>query len=355
MKSRLEFDYVFNNHNESSYFNKHRSILSTKIFDSSLDSVPKLTICIPTFKRPERIFRLLDLFSSYGLIFDDFLFLICDNNPSNITNKTSIISSLSKYKLQIRYYINELNIGMFENWNRAIYLSTTKWVTLLHDDDLLNINFFLSYEFYIKKFSKYNIIMNSFVITNIKNLDYTSLYKVKTSNFKYQLLKPFDNIVVGSNIYSAPSCGVLIKKSFFESNGGFINNDYFFPANDHFSLYYFNLKSTLIKLDVCFGYYILEDNLSLDKSISVSSAVLNYKFRMYLSNIYIKNKILSKFLLEGTNNNLQIMINNGPLFYDFKDIDELKNLKIRLPNKINLFLYKLLLKIYKIIKSFHFY
>ena len=108
MKSRLEFDYVFNNHNESSYFNKHRSILSTKIFDSSLDSAPKLTICIPTFKRPERIFRLLDLFSSYGLIFDDFLFLICDNNPSNITNKTSIISSLSKYKLQIRYYINIL-------------------------------------------------------------------------------------------------------------------------------------------------------------------------------------------------------------------------------------------------------
>jgi hypothetical protein len=354
MKKNLSFENIFKNYNGSFYINKNRSFQSFKIFDSSVVTVPKLTICIPTFNRPDRILHLLELFNSYEINSNDFLILICDNNPRNKTNQPSIVSSLNKFKLQIQYYINESNVGMFENWNRSIFLSPSEWVTLLHDDDLLNINFFLQYNELIKRFSKYNLIINSFKILNKKDLDTRELYKIQKPNFKYKFIKPFDNYLIGSNIYGAPTCGVLINKVFFEKNGGFIVNDSIYPANDHFSLFYLNLKSTFIKVDDSFGYYILGDNLSLDKAVSIKTAKLNYQFRKYLSDLYIKNKFLSKLILEGANDNLLQMITNGPFSYHFNDIYELRVLQVILPNKFNLFLYKLICKIYKLFKLIHF-
>ena len=39
------------------------------------------------------------------------------------------------------YMKNEENIGMFGNWNRALEVTRTKYVVLLHDDDWLTENY----------------------------------------------------------------------------------------------------------------------------------------------------------------------------------------------------------------------
>lgn len=42
---------------------------------------------------------------------------------------------------RVRYFRNEKNLGMVNNWNRCIELADTPWVSILHDDDILHPSF----------------------------------------------------------------------------------------------------------------------------------------------------------------------------------------------------------------------
>lgn len=108
------------------------------MFTSEMRSAPVLSIAIPTYKR----FGLLKetLASVFALEFSiPVEILIVDNDPEQ---PELAMAEMAEFQgKNIAYYKNHENLGMFGNWNQCLSLAKGKYITLLHDDDILLLDF----------------------------------------------------------------------------------------------------------------------------------------------------------------------------------------------------------------------
>lgn len=122
-------------------FEKYNSVTSNLLYgDLSAMPQPWLTVIIPTYKRYELFEQSLE--SVLTQYHTDFIWdvIVLDNEPYD--GKPNRIEKLIR-KLNNRrvlYYRNSENIRPADNFNRGIQLARGKWVTMLHDDDLLVAN-----------------------------------------------------------------------------------------------------------------------------------------------------------------------------------------------------------------------
>lgn len=100
-----------------------------------MESRPRITIVIPTYKRPELLALALQSAINQTASTEDYCILVIDNDPTDNTLTEQLVQSMSA--VHIRYVKNEKNVGGYGNWNRGIAQAQTEWVCLLHDDDLL--------------------------------------------------------------------------------------------------------------------------------------------------------------------------------------------------------------------------
>ena len=99
---------------------------------------PLLSIAIPTFRRFDLLAEALS--SVFALRFNvPVEVLVVDNDPGNDPIALEAMKAFAGRGLS--YYKNESNLGMFGNWNRCLELATGRYVTILHDDDLLDAEF----------------------------------------------------------------------------------------------------------------------------------------------------------------------------------------------------------------------
>ena len=94
-----------------------------------------ITIAIPVFERfdyfPDALRSAIDQTVKCNVI-------VVDNNSSH--NKFE--KYIAKLNLpNVKYFRNDTNVGMIENWNKCIEYTTTDWMTILHDDDMFSIHF----------------------------------------------------------------------------------------------------------------------------------------------------------------------------------------------------------------------
>ena len=90
---------------------------------------PKISICIPVYKRAEHVERLLR--SIRNQTFKDFEVVVSDDSPDE-----TISSMLKQYgDLRIIYFRNSPSLGTPANWNFAISKASGEWIKLMHDDD----------------------------------------------------------------------------------------------------------------------------------------------------------------------------------------------------------------------------
>ena len=104
------------------------------IFASEMNYAPVLSIAIPTYQR----FDLLKetLASVFALEFAiPVEVLIVDNDPNQPELALAEMTKFDEYNFS--YYKNHDNLGMFGNWNQCLNLAKGKYITLLHDDDVL--------------------------------------------------------------------------------------------------------------------------------------------------------------------------------------------------------------------------
>jgi glycosyltransferase involved in cell wall biosynthesis len=93
------------------------------------EELAKISICIPAYKRPANIQRLLQ--SIAGQSFRDFEVVITDDSPDD-----SVRQAIADFgSLPIRYEKNALPLGTPSNWNRGISLAKGEWIKMMHDDD----------------------------------------------------------------------------------------------------------------------------------------------------------------------------------------------------------------------------
>lgn len=184
-----------------------------------------ITIVIPTFKREEGIDAALKSISDSkgNLLFE---VIIVDNEFFDFAG-SSKEKILKKYlNLNIRYFQNKENIGLFGNWNRCVELATTRWVAMLHDDDTILPDYFDKLERF------WLCIKDSKDIAYIKALEGYKGRKKKTFRDGPIQYYAKDLEVLGANIglLAAPSCGTLINKEIFISVGGYNEQNY--PSED---------------------------------------------------------------------------------------------------------------------------
>lgn len=94
-------------------------------------STPVVSICIPTYKRPELLERAIR--SCLAQTYPHFEILITDNSPDDASGQ--IVARLND--VRIHYHKNETNLGPFGNTNLVATLATGAYVKFLMDDDLL--------------------------------------------------------------------------------------------------------------------------------------------------------------------------------------------------------------------------
>lgn len=122
-------------------FSDHDEVASIlELSHAPVNDRAHVSIVIPTYLRDD---VLLDALRSameqdYGGACE---VVVVDNDPEGHIDDAIRDAISGQNKINVRYYRNSSNIGMFGNWNRAISLSEGEWLTVLNDDDVLSLDF----------------------------------------------------------------------------------------------------------------------------------------------------------------------------------------------------------------------
>lgn len=92
--------------------------------------MPKVSICIPTYKRPDLLKVAID--SCLAQTFQDFEIVVSDNSPDNRSEE--MVRSISANR-PIRYVRNTTDLGQAVNVNKLFALAAGEFLVLVHDDN----------------------------------------------------------------------------------------------------------------------------------------------------------------------------------------------------------------------------
>lgn len=205
-------EIVDNFFNDDDKFLKYSKV-KTNLMYGSVDKSVELSIIMPVYKRVSFIRNALDSVLNQKTNIK-YNVIIVDNTVEN----DSIFNIVKEYpRDRVAYFKNEINIGMFGNWNRCIELAPTPYVTMLHDDDMLKDDYVENVMQLCKKYPEINClgVLHDEIDENgditVSNNDSNQLINVKPKEFYINLNK-------------IHICGCLIKKQVAMKIGGFNEN-----------------------------------------------------------------------------------------------------------------------------------
>lgn len=324
-------------------FAKTADIPSIAVFKTTSDFVPKVTIAIPTYKRPELLKLALD--SALNQIdYSDFEVIVVDNNPERDCETERMMSFYRNS--QISYYKNESNIGMFGNWNRCIELAKGEYVTNLNDDDTLSGEYLKSVHKVISKNTKIDALVTGFQVIDSEGKSNSENVNLKTKTSRIIALDLlFGNVNPGS-------LGILFSKKTLIDIGGY--DETYFPSSDYMFLvkYLVNFENVFY-LNKVLANYRIAVNESMKITTLQGFIDIDKKIRNTFITIYPKLKKLIELSFPIIEINQYKSINETS--EEFKKVSanqlvELSN-KIGLINKIAYNLLVLLRKLLRLKKN----
>lgn len=230
----------------------------------------KITICIPTYKRADFIREAIESSLNQKNYTIPYKVLVIDNNDDFSNNE--ILSIVKSYNSPlVCYYKNEKNIQMFGNMNRCFAIAKTPWVAILHDDDLLSENYIQIVEELISRKKDADCICMP--IENIgcypgkpvqqpRNLKQKIINMIRLSLYQDKFVRFSTTVnIFSKNIFGAPTCGILFRRSAVLESGGFDQD--FFPSADWYFMVFFNRKYHVYRYNRIIAKYRWSDNCSL--------------------------------------------------------------------------------------------
>jgi glycosyltransferase involved in cell wall biosynthesis len=164
-----------------------------------------VSICIPAFKRPDFLKRLLDSICIQR--FQDFEVIVTDDSPDQSVKK---ICQYYEDKISIFYYQNQPSLGTPENWNEAVRRAKGKWIKIMHDDDWFkDENALYSFVKSVKLHPESSFVFSAY--KNISSSNYGKEVFISTTSFRYKMLLKNPATLFSRNIIGPPSC-VMYKK-----------------------------------------------------------------------------------------------------------------------------------------------
>lgn len=100
-------------------------------------TTPLITVGIPAYNRPRLLAEALSALAAQN-DFRDYEVVVCDDGALPETRQVIEASAVPT----LRYYVNRPALGPVHNWNRCVELAAGRWVTVLHEDDVLYPWFF---------------------------------------------------------------------------------------------------------------------------------------------------------------------------------------------------------------------
>lgn len=242
----------------------------------------EISIVIPTYNRIQVLEEAIQSVLRQKVSFKWELIVI-DNTPldhNKMTPALKIVQALNNPS--IKYYHNRQNIGSGYNWNRAVELAQGKWITFLHDDDVLcsdaleNIYKIIMKPWHFEKPLGY---------IHARNKGFTNTFDEKTIKFKrlpfHLELTRFTTLILGHTHTGMPTCGTTILKEAYVKAGG-INYD-FGPTADAVLGYLIMKDYTVLRSGMVLGGYRWVNNETLkistiEKLIYSDSLFAQYRY-----------------------------------------------------------------------------
>ncbi len=115
-------------------------VRSDEMFSGSVQAEPFLTIAIPTHRRPDLLAEAVR--SALAQEFDrPFEVIVVDDDPQSVGHERLLKDVPEIAQANFRYLRNTHNVRDCGAFTRAIELARGEWLTILHDDDLLDASF----------------------------------------------------------------------------------------------------------------------------------------------------------------------------------------------------------------------
>lgn len=312
-------------------FEKYKDVKSDLVIEGNIKN-PLLTIFIPTYKRANTLETTIKSIITQKTDYA-FEIVIVNNDPEEGYNESKeLIERINDNR--IFYYVNSKNIGLCGNWNRGIELSRCKYISMIHDDDVLSPYFV---ENIIKAINEkhagiigvdyYNFTSDAMpVFTRPSQIQYRNVSKKSFFFGKY------------INI-----AGMTVSKDLILSLGGY--SEEYYPNEDTVLIYQALLKDNVVNIENPLAGYRKEINLSLSDGTMKDIIVMMEETRR---NIAKYEKFASHWLkkydkeylyqyIMGANNTWGLKIN-------YPDIFDAVGLHGKQPSRFKLLLMKVELK-----------
>lgn len=312
-------------------FEKYKDVKSDLVIEGNIKN-PLLTIFIPTYKRANTLETTIKSIITQKTDYA-FEIVIVNNDPEEGYNESKeLIERINDNR--IFYYVNSKNIGLCGNWNRGIELSRCKYISMIHDDDVLSPYFV---ENIIKAINEkhagiigvdyYNFTSDAMpVFTRPSQIQYRNVSKKSFFFGKY------------INI-----AGMTVSKDLILSLGGY--SEEYYPNEDTVLIYQALLKDNVVNIENPLAGYRKEINLSLSDGTMKDIIVMMEETRR---NIAKYEKFASHWLKKYDKEYLYQYImcanNTWGLKINYPDIFDAVGLHGKQPSRFKLLLMKVELK-----------
>ncbi|HUG83677.1 MAG TPA: glycosyltransferase family 2 protein, partial [Euzebya sp.] len=102
-----------------------------------MSSPPVLSVCIPTYNRPDMLERALRSVTDGPRPPAGEVEIVVSDNSTDERSRHLSTSLLGGWDGPTQYVLNRPGVGAEPNFNRCLELATGTWVLILHDDDYL--------------------------------------------------------------------------------------------------------------------------------------------------------------------------------------------------------------------------
>ena len=162
----------------------------------------KVSICVPTYGKPEYVRQLLD--SASRQTFTDYEVIITDDTDGKEVQEVA----LSYQDTRIRYYKNPQKLGHIFNWNRAIELAEGEYIKIMFSDDWFTYD--TSLEEYVALLEQHPEAGFAFSLS-MQVSDHESYARVIPDDFIEKLKQDYRYLFTG-NFAGAPS-GIIYRNN----------------------------------------------------------------------------------------------------------------------------------------------
>ena len=267
-------------------FAKIKDVESFEIFGNRNPSA-QYTIAIPTCKRTEYLKDAIESAMNQDCSFS-YNIIVVDNNPEREDETEKMMEAYRDNRI-ISYYKNVENLGMAGNFNRLFQLSTTKWVVMLHDDDVL-------YPYYLR--------VCDAIISKNKYIDILKPKEDKIFNPSVHVLGKLKRLKCIDFYYGnkcATPSGMLFKRECVLNSGGY--NQEFYPSLDYCFHARFSAFYNLYVYSESLMYYRIGVNESCKISVQHDWLIIDsYLIRQLLRRYHFPLWIIDSFTSRRTVN-----------------------------------------------------